>query len=114
VALLALGINYRQRWSWLVIPTWITAVATLGLFAGAVVTAVYAQKTFASQAEELHEQRVFNGRQVEFNDKQLEILQNQRKLALEADRRQRTGHSSPGTWACVGSPCSPDWPAHCP
>jgi hypothetical protein len=90
LVLLALGINYRQQWSWLVIPTWITAVATFGLFVGAVVTAVYAQKTFAGQAEELREQRAFNGRQIEFNEKQLEILQNQRKLAQEADQRQRT------------------------
>ena len=89
LVLLALGISYRQRWNWLVIPTWITAVATLGLFVGAVITAVYAQKTFAGQAEELREQRAFDSRQVEFNDKQLEILQNQRKLAQEADRRQR-------------------------
>jgi hypothetical protein len=57
LVLLALGISYRQRWSWLVIPTWITAVATLGLFVGAVITAVYAQKTFASQAEELRERQ---------------------------------------------------------
>lgn len=89
LTLLTLGIIYRQRWDWLVIPTWVTAVATLGLFVGAVVTAVYAQKTFASQAEELREQRKFNSRQVEFNEKQLEILQNQRRLAQEADRRQR-------------------------
>jgi len=89
LVLLALGISYRQRWSWLIIPTWITAVATLGLFVGAVITAVYAQKTFASQAEELREQRSFNRRQVEFNEKQLEILQTQRGLAQEADRRQR-------------------------
>jgi hypothetical protein len=87
---LALGLGHRQRWSWLVIPTWISAVATLGLFVGAVVTAVYARKTFAAQAEQLREQRAFNGRQVEFNNKQLEILQNQRRLAQEADRRQRT------------------------
>lgn len=87
--LLALGLDYRQRWSWLVIPTWMTSVATLGLFVGAVVTAVYAQKTFASQAEELREQHAFNGQQVQFNEKQLEILQTQRRLAQEADRRQR-------------------------
>jgi hypothetical protein len=57
-----LGLGYRQRWTWLVTPTWISAVATLGLFVGAVVTAVYAQKTFAAQAEQLREQRAFNGR----------------------------------------------------
>lgn len=58
LAVLVLGVYHRQRWSWLVIPTWITGIATLGLFAGAVVTAFYAQKTFASQAEELRNQRV--------------------------------------------------------
>jgi hypothetical protein len=88
--LVALGVDYRQRWSWLVIPTWIIAISTLGLFAGAVLTAIYAQRTFANQTAELRDQRAFNSRQVEFNDKQLEILENQRKLAQEAERRQRT------------------------
>jgi protein-S-isoprenylcysteine O-methyltransferase Ste14 len=53
LVLVVLGIPYEQRWSWLVIPTWITAGATLGLFAGTLVTAFYAQKTFASQADQL-------------------------------------------------------------
>jgi hypothetical protein len=90
LVLLALGISYRQRWSWQVIPTWITAGATLGLFVGAVVTAFYAQKTFASQAEQLREQRTFNRRQTEFNDRQLKISESQQLLAREAERRQRT------------------------
>ena len=90
VVLTGLGIAYRQRWSWLVIPTWITAGATLGLFAGAVVTAFYARKTFASQAEQLREQHDFNRRQVEFNERQLKILRNQELLAHQAERRQRT------------------------
>jgi hypothetical protein len=75
VVLVGLGIAYRHRWSWLVIPTWITVGATLGLFVGAVVTALYAQKTFASQAEQLREQREFNRKQTEFNERQLEISQ---------------------------------------
>lgn len=88
--LAGLGIAYRQRWSWLVIPTWVTAGATLGLFVGAVVTAFYAQKTFASQAEQLREQHDFNRRQADFNERQLKILHNQELLARQAERRQRT------------------------
>ena len=84
LVLLALGIGSRQRWSWLVIPTWITAVATLGLLVScAVIAAVYAQKTFASQAEELREQRAFDSRQVEFNDKQFEICRTSASLPRE-------------------------------
>jgi hypothetical protein len=90
LVVIALGITYRQRWSWLVTPTWVTAGATLGLFAGAVVTAFYAQKTFASQAEELRDQRAFNRRQSDFNKRQLEILHSQHLIAQEAERRQRT------------------------
>jgi hypothetical protein len=71
-------------------PTWSTAGATLGLFAGPVVPAFYAQKTFASQAEQLREQRDFNRRQAEFNERQLTILHNQELVARQAERRQRT------------------------
>ena len=60
--LFALGIYYRERWDWLVIPTWITAAATLGLFVGAVVTAFYVQKTFAGQVEEWRGQRAHDRR----------------------------------------------------
>jgi hypothetical protein len=88
--LLTLGISYRHQWSWLVIPTWLTAGATIGLFAGAIVTAFYAQKTFASQAEQLSEQRAFNRKQTEFNERQLGISKSQQLLAEEAERRQRT------------------------
>jgi hypothetical protein len=90
LVLIVLGVAYRQRWSWLVIPTWVTTIATLGLFAGALVTAFYAQKTFASQADELREQRAFNRRQIEFNYGKLEILRNQQLVAREAERRERT------------------------
>jgi len=85
-----LGIAYQQRWSWLVTPTWITAGATLGLFVGAVITAFYAQKTFASQADQLSEQRHFNGQQAKFNERQLKILESRELLARQAERRQRT------------------------
>jgi hypothetical protein len=90
VVLTGLGIAYRQQWSWLVIPTWITAGATLGLFVGAVITAFYAVKTFASQAEQLREQHDFNRQQTGFNERQLQILHNQELLARQVERRQRT------------------------
>jgi hypothetical protein len=73
LALIGLGVGFRQRWNWLVVPTWITSGASLGLFVGAVVTAFYVQKTFASQAEQLREQRDFNRKQSEFDDRQLAI-----------------------------------------
>jgi len=60
LALVVVGIVYGQMWSGF--PTWITAIATFGLFAGAVITAIYAQKTFAGQAEEWRGQRVHDRR----------------------------------------------------
>ena len=49
------------------VPTWITAVATVGLLIGAIFTAMYAIKAFGKQSEQLAEQR-------EINEKQTKVL----------------------------------------
>ena len=61
---------WRLPPAWGDIPTWITAIATIGLLAGAIVTAVYAIRAFRGQAEmlklqseQLEEQRKINAEQ---------------------------------------------------
>ena len=49
------------------VPTWITAVATVGLLIGAIFTAMYAIKAFGKQSEQLAEQR-------EINEEQTKVL----------------------------------------
>jgi hypothetical protein len=89
-AIVLLGLINQHRWSWLVIPTWLNSVASLGLLVGAVITAFYAQRTFANQATQLKDQQTFNEKQIEFNKNQLKILEKQSILAAAEDKRQRT------------------------
>ncbi len=46
--------------AWGDIPTWIEALATIGLLIGAVITARYAIKAFGKQTEQLEDQRTLN------------------------------------------------------
>jgi hypothetical protein len=55
------------------VPTWITAIATAGLLAGAIVTAIYAIRAFRAQAKEISDQ----ARMLEVQSEQ---LAEQRKL----------------------------------
>jgi hypothetical protein len=90
-----LGLVHQHRWSWMVIPTWLGAVASLGLLIGAIITAFYAVKTFVNQTAQLKDQQDFNEKQVEFNKNQLEILDRQNKLAAAEYNRQRTPRFEP-------------------
>lgn len=63
LGMLIFGSPWHLPPAWGDIPTWITAVATAGLLAGAIITAWYAIKTFNTQADQL-------ARLVEENDRQ--------------------------------------------
>ena len=84
--------------AWGDIPTWITAVATAGLLAGAVVTAIYAIRAFRAQSklvsdqaemlkvqsQQLEEQRKINERQIEV----LELQAAELRESLEERKRE--------------------------
>ena len=53
VGLLTVGSPWHLPPTWGDIPTWITAIATVGLLVGAIITAIYAVKAFGDQAKEL-------------------------------------------------------------
>ena len=57
LGMLIFGSPWHLPPAWGDIPTWVTAVATVGLLAGAIITAVYAVKAFRGQADQLAEQR---------------------------------------------------------
>lgn len=54
--MLIFGSPWHLPPNWGDIPTWITAIATIGLLAGAVITAVYAVRAFRAQAKEISDQ----------------------------------------------------------
>lgn len=58
------------------VPTWITAIATVGLLAGAIITALYAIRAFRAQAHEISDQ----GEMLKIQSGQLE---EQRKINTE-------------------------------
>ena len=53
VGMLIFGSPWHLPPAWGDIPTWITAIATVGLLAGAIITAVYAVRTFGEQARQV-------------------------------------------------------------
>ena len=65
-----------------IVPTWITAIATVGLLIGAGITAVYAVRAFAKQSQQLMDQR-------EVNSEQTRVLRLQaEELRASIDERQ--------------------------
>jgi hypothetical protein len=67
------------------VPAWITALATIGLLVGAIVTAVYAKKAFEKQAAQLRDQQEINNKLRRVADLQLEDL----KASLEERKQSR-------------------------
>jgi NADH:ubiquinone oxidoreductase subunit 5 (subunit L)/multisubunit Na+/H+ antiporter MnhA subunit len=63
LGMLIFGSPWHLPPAWGDIPTWITAVATIGLLIGAIVTARYAIKAFRAQSDQLAEQRELNKEQ---------------------------------------------------
>ena len=65
LGLLIFGKPWHLPPAWGDIPTWITGIATAGLLVGAIITAVYAVKTFRGQAEQIAILRKENDRQAD-------------------------------------------------
>jgi len=56
VGMVIFGSPWHLQPVWGDIPTWISAIATVGLLAGAVVTAIYAIRAFRAQSKEVSDQ----------------------------------------------------------
>ena len=56
LGMLIFGSPWHLPPAWGDIPTWITAIATVGLLAGAIVTAIYAIRAFRAQSKEVSDQ----------------------------------------------------------
>lgn len=65
LAMLIFGSPWHLPPAWGDIPTWITAIATIGLLIGAVITAVYAVKDFRDQARQIAGLQKENERQAD-------------------------------------------------
>lgn len=101
VGLLVSGKPWNLPPAWGDIPTWITAIATVGLLAGAIITAVYAVRAFRDQADMLkvqsnrlglqerqfEDQRKINQKRDELFDKQLRESE-QRAMIIERQQAE--------------------------
>jgi hypothetical protein len=85
IGLLASGRPWHLPPAWGDIPTWIEALATVGLLIGAIITARYAIKAFRKQSEELEEQREINKLQAQDLE---ESLKERKRLRQVAEREQ--------------------------
>jgi hypothetical protein len=56
------------------VPGWVTAIATVGLLIGAIITARYAIRAFGKQSDQLEDQRKVNAKQTEVLELQAEEL----------------------------------------
>jgi hypothetical protein len=67
------------------VPTWITAIATVGLLTGAIVTAIYAIRAFRAQAKEISDQADLLGIQSSRLELQERQFEDQRKINQKRD-----------------------------
>jgi membrane protein implicated in regulation of membrane protease activity len=95
LGMLIFGSPWHLPPAWGDIPTWITAIATVGLLAGAVVTAVYVIRAFREQSKAVRDQASMlkvQSRQLTeqqtINEKQIVVLELQAK-ELEESRKER-------------------------
>lgn len=101
--MLTFGKPWHLPPAWGDIPTWITAIATVGLLAGAFVTAIYAIRAFSTQSQEvkdqagmlqiqseqLAEQRRINAQQIKVLDLQArELRESLDERKQEAEQRK--------------------------
>ena len=89
IGLLVFGKPWGLPPAWGDIPTWISAIATIGLLIGAIITAVYAIKAFGAQSVQLKEQREINAKQTEVFQLQVDEL---RKSLTEREREAGLRH----------------------
>jgi hypothetical protein len=101
------------------VPTWITAIATVGLLVGAVIGAKYAIKAFGKQSEQLEDQRKINAEQTKVIGLQTRELEESRaERKREAEQRRRAQASRVFIWQEYrkGNPAQyetpPDYIAH--
>jgi hypothetical protein len=78
----------------LTLPTWISAIATLGLLIGAGLTVYFAGKAFNAQSEQLRDQQSVNQRQTVVLDLQAKELQASLIARQEATALLRQEHAS--------------------
>ena len=99
LGMLIFGSPWHLPPSWGDIPTWITAIATVGLLVGAIVTAVYAIRAFREQSKAVHDQAAMLRLQSEQLDEQRKInmlqvedlresLKERTRLREDAEREQ--------------------------
>jgi hypothetical protein len=90
IGLLVFGEPWHLPPAWGDIPTWITAIATIGLLIGAIVTAMYAIRAFNTQSDQLNEQRDINALQAKELDASLRERERVRRTA-ERDQADAVG-----------------------
>jgi hypothetical protein len=99
VGMLIFGSPWHLPPAWGDIPTWITAIATVGLLVGAITTAIYAIRAFRAQAQAVRDQAGMLKVQSEqlaeqrrINEKQTDVLELQAAELRESieDRKRET------------------------
>jgi hypothetical protein len=81
IGLLIFGDPWHLPPAWGDIPTWISAIATIGLLIGAIITAKYAIKAFGKQSQQLEDQREINKLQARDLESSLEERKRLRQVA---------------------------------
>lgn len=108
VGMLIFGAPWHLPPAWGDIPTWITAIATVGLLVGAIVTAIYAIRAFREQSrevrdqaemlriqsEQLAEQRTINAQQTKVLELQATELQESLDQRQREARERRSAQAS--------------------
>lgn len=90
VGMLIFGSPWHLPPAWGDIPTWITAIATIGLLAGAIITAVYAIRAFREQRTMLGLQSAQLTEQRKINKRQTKVLRLQTaEIRASLDDRRR-------------------------
>jgi hypothetical protein len=87
-----LGSPWHLPPAWGDIPTWITAIATVGLLAGALVTAVFAIRAFREQSKAVRDQATLLRNQSGQLTEQRKITPSRRKYS--SSRRASSGNPS--------------------
>lgn len=84
------GYRNRHSWHWGDFPTWVAAIATLGLLIGAAITVYYARKAFNAQSQQLADQLELSGKQaVVLGPQEAELKQSIAERRRDRDQRHR-------------------------
>jgi hypothetical protein len=122
LGMLIFGSPWHLPPAWGDIPTWITAIATVGLLAGAIITAIYAIRAFRAQAKEISDQadmlQVQSDQFVEqrrINEKQTEVLDLQaaelRESTEERKREREARHRAQAARVFITQEAAPTVPS---